>query len=420
MNPFKTLFFCVLWLGHWSQAQAQLTLQECYDLAKTNYPLIKQYGLIQNAGDFSVDNIITGVFPTVSINAQATYQSDVTSVPAQIPGMDIPTVDKDQYKIYAEIQRTLYDGNRIDKEVKIAEAVQQVEQGQVDVELYGIYKRISQLYLGILLLDQQIGQNGLQAKDIQIAIEKTQARIDNGTAIESDYYALNANLLSINQNTTELKALKKAYYQMLGAFIHENIDENTTLIKPQAAISEASKISRPELNLLDQRISLVDMQSSMLNVKVTPKVSVFAQAGYGKPGLNMLSNDFDTYFLGGVRFQWSLFNYYTHKKERKINDIEKDKLLVQKETFLFNTNLELTQQQSEIDKYQELLATDDNIIKMYASVKETSLFQLENGTIDVNDYLRDVNQESKAVQNKALHEIKLLMLIEEQKITQGI
>ena len=207
---------------------------------------------------------------------------------------------------------------------------------------------------------------------------------------------------------------------MLGAFVHQNIDESTTLVKPEAAISTASEITRPELNLLDQRILLVDMQSRMLNVKVTPKVSVFAQAGYGKPGLNMLSNDFDTYFLSGVRFQWPLFNFYTHKKERKINDIEKDKLLVQKETFLFNTNLELTQQQAEIDKYQELLATDDNIIKMYASVKETSLFQLENGTIDVNDYLRDVNQESKAIQNKALHEIKLLMLMEEQKITQGI
>ena len=108
------------------------------------------------------------------------------------------------------------------------------------------------------------------------------------------------------------------------------------------------------------------------------------------------------------------------KLQEEGKEIEKENLRVQKETFLFNTNLELINQNSEIEKYQQLLFTDQEIIEMYSSIKNTSLFKLENGTIDVNDYLRDVNQESIAIQNKLLHEIKLLMIIEEQKLTQGI
>lgn len=412
-----TLAFSTLQIE--AQSPESLTLQECYQLARENYPLIRQQGLIETASQYTIGNITTGNYPRMNLNAQATYQTEVTHLPIEVPGMEIPILDKDQYQVYAEINQKVFDGNKTNKQVEIQKALGNIEQNQLEIQLYDLNKRVSQLYFGILLIKEQVGQNNLQEKDIQLAMDQVKARIQNGTAIESDFLSLKANLLSIQQRTTELIALKKAYYQMLGIFINKQLSEEAILIKPQEGINPGG-INRLEVDLFDRQMSLLDLQSGLLNNKVTPNVSLFARGGYGKPGLNMLSNEFEPYFLGGVRLQWPIFNFYTHKKEKEINQIEKDKLQTQKETFLFNTKMELTQQNTEVDKYRQLLVTDNDIIDSYTKVKEASLFKLENGTIDVNDYIRDVNQENKAIQNKLLHEIQLLMKLEELKITQGI
>ena len=420
MKRIATLVFGLLFSGFIavSQTGESLSLEECYRLARANYPLIKQQSLIQNASDYSVENINKGNLPKVNLVAQATYQSDVVGLPINSP--NVQTLDKDQYQIYAEINQTIYNGNKVDKEAEIQETLSGIEQNQLEVELYDIYKRVSQLYFGILLIQEQEQQLVLQEQDIQAGMDKVQTRIDNGAAIESDYHTLKANQLSVKQKIAELQAMKKAYAQMLGLFLGQNIDDTRVLSKPIETSTSNNKIDRLELDLIDKRISLIDLQTGMLDTKVGPKFSIFARAGYGKPGLNILSNDFDTYFLGGARLEWPLFNFYTSKKEKEINQIEKDKLLNQKEAFLFNTNLEVTNQNTEIEKYQELLTMDNEIIESYSQVKQSSLFKLNNGTIDVNDYVRDVNQESIAIQNKALHEIQLLMKVEELKITQGI
>lgn len=411
--------FFILSLPLRSQTTERITLEECYQMARNNYPLIKQQQLIQSSSGYSIDNITKGNYPQINLNAQATYQTEVTHLPVTVPGMDIPILDKDQYQIYAEINQKVFDGNKTGKQVKIQNALEDIQQNQLEIQLYDIYKRVNQLYFGILLIKEQVAQNNLQEKDIELAMERVQTRILNGAAIESDFLTLKANLLTVQQKTAELLALKNAYYQMLGIFIDKQLSDETVLVKPNE-IENPGGINRLEVSLLDKRMSLLDLQSGLLGNKVTPSVSLFARGGYGKPGLNMLSNDFDPYFLGGVRLQWPLFNFYTNKKEKEINTVEKEKLKSQKETFLFNTKMELTQQHTEIDKYRELLKMDEDIIDSYSNIKEASLFKLDNGTIDVNDYVRDVNQENKAIQNKLLHEIQLLMKLEELKITQGI
>lgn len=402
----------------YGQSVESLTLSLCYDWARSNYPLVQQQNLIQIASDFSVQNIATGHLPRVNLVAQATYQSDVVELPINAP--NIPVLDKDQYQVYAEVNQTLYNGNRIQKETKLQTLRSAIEQSQNEVDLYSLYSRVSQLYFGILLAQEQERQLLLQEKDIQLAMEKVQTGIQNGTAIESDYHTLHAHRLSLQQQMEELHALKKAYLQMLGVFISKELTETTLLQKPVPERANETTIERVELDLINQRMSLIDLQDKLRTNKISPKLSVFARAGYGKPGLNILSNEFNPFFLGGAKLEWPLFNAYTQKREKEIHQIEKDRLENQKETFLFNTRLEVTQQNTEIEKFKNLLATDDEIIASYRKVKESSQFKLDNGLIDVNDYLRDVNQESKAIQNKSLHEVQLMIVMEKLRITQGI
>ena len=79
----------------------------------------------------------------------------------------------------------------------------------------------------------------------------------------------------------------------------------------------------------------------------------------------------------------------------------------------------LVQQNSELQKYNELIATDKDIIRLREKIKQTSASQLENGTITSIDYLTYVNAEDQARQNMILHQVQLSMAQFNYQTTSG-
>jgi hypothetical protein len=67
----------------------------------------------------------------------------------------------------------------------------------------------------------------------------------------------------------------------------------------------------------------------------------------------------------------------------------------------------LKQQQSDIDKYAQLVATDNGIIQLRKQVTDAAKAQLENAVITANDYLIQVNAEDQARQALILHQLQL-------------
>jgi outer membrane protein TolC len=414
----KRIFFILglYAVGVHAVAQQSLTIEDCYTQARENYPLVKQRDLISKSNNYSLANASKGYLPQLNVFGQASYQSDVTQVPISAPGVVV--LDKDQYKIYGEINQTLYDGGVISKQKKTIAANTVVEEQKLEVELYKIKDRINQLFFGVLMVNEQIVQTEILKKDIQAGIAKTNAAIANGTALKSSGDALQAELLKTDQRVIELKALRTAYRDMLGLFINKQLDETTTFVKPQLG-TIAETINRPELKLYDVQKHTLDIQNEMITAKNLPKFGLFFQGGYGRPALNMLNNEFDTYYIGGLRMTWSLGGFYSSKNERAILDLNRNSVDLQRETFLFNTNLTLKQQNTEATKLQELIKTDDEIIVLRTRVKNTALAQVENGVITSNDYVREVNAEDQARQNQALHQIQLLMTYYNQQTTAG-
>ncbi|MFL9482899.1 TolC family protein [Chitinophagaceae bacterium LWZ2-11] len=401
-----------------AQTTKSISLEECYTLARENYPLVKQQELIAKSKEYSIDNASKGNLPQLNVSGQASYQSATTQVPFQIPGITFPGISKDQYKIYGEVNQVLYDGGTIKNQKQSIEADAGVQQQQLEVELYKLKDRINQLYFGILLVDEQLKQNELLKTDIQTGINKTTGALANGTAFKSNLDMLKAEMLNTNQHSIELKATRGAYTSMLSLFLNKEVDENTVLKRPQDIIV-TQDIHRPELLLYDYQTKSLDIQNKMISSKTLPKFNFFVQGGYGRPALNMLSNDFDFYYIGGLRLSWQLSGLYTSKKEKALIDINRKNIGLQKETFLFNTNFTLKQENAEITKLRALLSSDNEIIDLRASVKRASSAQLENGVINANDYLRDVNTENLARQNKILHETQLLMAEYNQQTTTG-
>jgi len=409
---------CCLSAAAFAQSTTSLNIDSCYTMAKRNYPLVKQYALIEKSKEYSIDNANKSYLPQFNIAGQATYQSEVTQLPISLPNVSIEPLSKDQYKLYGEVSQPITDLFTVKDQKELVEANSEIEEQKIEVELYKLKERINNLFFGVLLIDAQIQQTELLKKDIQSGIDKTNTAIENGTALKSSADNLKAEMLKANQRTIELKSNRKGYAAMLSLFINQPITENTTLIKPSPQII-SNTINRPELKLYDLQKKTFEVQSKLINAKNLPRFSLFFQGGLGRPALNMLSNDLNGYYIGGLRLNWNLTGLYTYNKEKKILALNQNGLDIQRDVFLFNTNLNLQQQNSEITKVQELIETDNSIITLRESIKNTTKNQLENGTATTNDYLTAVNAQDQAQQNLLLHQIQLLIAQYNYQTTSG-
>jgi len=405
----KWFLVLVLFAEHLSgQTINQLTLSEAYDLARKNYPMIKQKGLVKQTENITIENLQKGYLPQFTINGQASYQSDVTSLFFTVPGFNFPTPPKDQYRAVADVNQIVYDGGLIKQQKVTAQLNANVEQQQVEVELYELKNRINQVYLGILYIDAEIHQAEFTRNDVLAGVRQVEVQVNNGVAFKSNLDLVKAQLLQIDQNIIELKATRKGLIESLGLFLNQPLSDSVALERPVVNVTLDSAVSRPELQLYNNQSELILQQNKLVTAKNLPKTSLFAEGGYARPGLNVLKNQFEWYYLGGIRLIWPLGGLYTMKKEKELNEINKMNVDVQRETFLLNTSTQLKAQESEIDKYRQLVATDQAIIDLRTQVKSASLAQLENGVITANDYLREVNNESLARQALIVHNVQLL------------
>ncbi len=400
--------------------QSQLTLDDCYVKARINYPLIKQKDYIAKTKDYNVSNVWNGYFPQITISGQATYQSDVTQLPVAFPGIVIERLTQDQYKVFADVTQTIYDGGIMGSQSGIQESINEIDNQKIEVELLKVKERVNQIYLGVLLLDAQLIQIEFVLEDLNTSIAKLNAAYLNGTATKSDVDVLRAEHLKTEQRKIELISSRNTYLNMLALLINENINESTKLSTPsQINLLSGEDISRPELKLYSAQKSLIENQNGLTDSKIIAKANLFFQGGYSKPGLNVFKNDFAWYYITGIRFSWSLSNLYNYGNESEINQLNMQGIDVQTETFLLNTKITSNQQLQEIDKLKKLIDVDKSIIELRTSVKESAQAKLENGVITSNDYIRELNAEDNAKQNLEIHKIQLLLAQYNYKITTG-
>ena len=395
---------------------AQLSIEACYEKARANYPLIKQYGLIEKTKEYNLSNAAKGYLPQVTFSAQATYQSDVTEIPIDLDaigltGVEIPSVSQDQYKMELALSQTLWDGGAIRSERKALRTQAEVDQRDMDVNMYTINERVNQLYFGVLLAEAQLEQNKVLQAELRRSCEQVSSYIKNGIAQQSDLDAIRVDLLKAKQTEAQFEHTKRAYREMLSRLIGEEIGEETRLVKPEAVRPLTKENNRPELELYQARIRNLRAQDSRITAGMMPKLGLFVTGGYGKPGLDMFEDNFKVYYLAGVKLSWNLGSLYTRKNDRRKIQTGIRSIETQRETFLFNTSLDVAQRNATIDKYIDQLKYDDEIIALRGSVKRASEAKMANGTLSGTDLTRDIHAEQSAIQDKILHEMELLQAI---------
>lgn len=386
------------------------TLEKIQDLALSNYPLIRQNNLLKSTESLNIDNIKTILLPQITINGQVTYQSDVTGLTIPNNLFKIDPLSKDQYRATAEIQQVLYDGGQNKKTREISKLGTEIDLLKNEVELYKVKERVTLLYCSIVYTDAVVKQLTYIATDLNNGLQKVEALYKNGVVFRNNVLQVKAQILKNNQRIDEILSAKRSLYNALELLSGEKLPDTTVFILPAQGIllDENSQIARPEISLFDAQINSVGQQTGLIDAKTRPKMGAFLQGGYGKPGLNMLKNEFSWFTLTGIRLQWSLGSFYTTKKEKTILQNQTGLIRNQKETYLLNTNIQLKQQLDEIHKLEKLVSSDKEIVSIREQIKNVTLAQLTNGVINSNDYLKEVTEYDLAAQALIQHEIQLV------------
>lgn len=400
------------------------TLEECQQAAEQNYPLIRQYGLIEKTTALTVSNIQKGWLPQVSASAQATYQSDVVSWPDEMKGMlgqlgvDFEGLKKDQYKVGLDVQQTVFDGGAIRSQKEIARQQSEVQSAQNEVQIYNVRKRVNEMYFGLLLINEQIKLK----QDLQELLganeKKLASMYKNGTAAESDYLNVKAERLNVVQQVTSLQSQRLTLIRMLSTFCGIEVKE---AIKPIAVTKSPSMGQRPELRAIDAQLRLADAQEKALHAALMPKLGVFAQGYYGYPGYNMfedmMRHQWSWNGMVGARLSWNIGALYTRKNDKAKIQLQRETAETNRDVFLFNNNLEQMQQDENIERYRRLMADDEEIISLRSSIRKAAESKLSHGIIDVNDLVKEINNENAARVQQSMHEIQMLKEMYDLKFT---
>jgi outer membrane efflux protein len=391
------------------------TLEECQQAAEKNYPLIKQYGLIAKTTQLTVKNIQKGWLPQVTASAQATYQSAVTAWPEsmltmyQQMGLNMKGLRKDQYKIGVDLQQTIYDGGAISSQRNIAQQEGKVQEAQTETNLYQVRRRVNEMYFSLLLLNEQIQLNEDVQALLQSSEKKLSAMVKGGTAAASDLDNVRAERLSVEQQNENLKQQKLMLQRMLSVFCGLKVN-NTQ--KP-APIQIASSVNnRPEIRLYNSQLELTEAKEKALDTQLRPKLGLFAQGFYGYPGLNMFEDMMNRKWslngIVGVKLSWNVSAFYTHKNDKARLNAQREMIENAREVFLFNNKLEEIQQNENINRYQTMMKSDDEIIVLRTNVRKAAESKLAHGIIDVISLLREINNENAAKTQQSIHEIDML------------
>lgn len=402
------------------------TLDECRRLAREHYPEIRQYDLISETEQYNLSNAARAWIPQIALSAQATYQSATPTYPEafssimQANGIEMVGIRKDQYRVALDISQNLWDGGVSKANRALAEAEAAEQRSRIDVSLYELQSRVDNLYFGILLLDERVAQTEALIAVLESNLARMRTYYDNGVAMQSDVDTIEAELLTARQTLGQVESSRTSYRRMLELFIGEPLTSES-LERPAMTTPASRSSMRPELALFEAQEGKILAQRRAINSSVMPRFSAFAQGYYGYPGMDMfksmVSPDWSLNGLIGLRMSWNIGAFYTKKNNLDKLTTAESQIAVQRDIFLFNTEMQTTQDDGEIERLRRAVEDDDRIVELRRRVRMAAESQLENGVIDATDLLRKITDETTATLNRTTHEIELLQAIYRLKTT---
>ncbi|WP_026452410.1 TolC family protein [Aequorivita capsosiphonis] len=417
MKKFLFILFAIApLLGY---AQQTLTLETCYALAEENYPLAKQKTLLEEKLNSEIKILEKEKLPKLHLNAQATYQSDVIEFPLNLPNTNIQPPNKDQYRATIDANQLIYNGGNIAATTRLKTAELATQQQQVAVNLYTLKSRINQNYFSVLLFQEQEKLLLSKMEQLGARLKEASTGVKYGAVLPASEQLLKAELLKLEQQLSQITFDREKALKSLSILISQNLDNDISLIDPNTLVALEIDSQRPELALFNLQETQLESSKEVISKSNYPKLLGFAQAGYGNPGLNMLDNSFQDFYMLGLKLNWNIFDWGKTKEKKQAVNISKEIVSTEKETFLLNNKMQLKDAESDINKYEAMLYKDTEIIELREKVLQATTSQLQNGAITSSEYITELNKLYEAKIDQQLRTIQLSLAKANYKVIKG-
>ncbi|WP_445908728.1 TolC family protein [Yeosuana sp.] len=383
----------------------QIELDYCLNQVAIHYPLLKQKDIEKELNEISKKVNQSAWLPQVSVNGQASYQSDVTQI--NMPGSTIEPLSNDQYKMYLDINQTVYDGGLTKIKNELQNIASLINNSQVEIEIRNIKQQTQKYFFNALIAQENFTIYRMSQSEIKERIKVLEAGVKYGTVKQSQVDILEVELYKIDQKIIQTVFNKKIAIEVINLFTGLSVEASSNLIIPtDITILEDNFENRPEYKKFDYQKESLDKNYDLTTSKLLPKVNLFGQGGYGRPGLNQLSNEFDTYYIVGTKLNWDISSFYNKKKNKKITELQKNSIDVQRESFVYNLKSQKITFEQNSNQLIELIEKDKKIVDLRINISKVAASELDNGIITATNFLIKKNAEIQAKQSLKIHEIQ--------------
>ena len=404
------LFLVAIMLSAGMMGQSTLTLFECQQLARDHAPRLGDLEVIQALGDTKIDQASSSWYPSLDLNGKLSYQSDVVTVELTDPDIPVefPQVPHDQYGLNIDIIQNIYDGGISRGKKSYEEAIMAADLQQVEVDLYRLKGKVNQYYFAVLVMQENRRNLEIHLQNLEARYETVQTAVTHGTLLETELYVIEVEKLKVKQSTIELDSRKKSYMGALRVLCGDELVKDAILEKPKFEGVEESGMNRPELKLFDLKDKSMEAGKELVGKKRMPVLYAFGQTGYGKPGYNMMSENWDYYYMLGAGLKWKIWDWNTSSREKQLIGYQQQILQTQRATFDKEILSLLVQEEASMEQYRLSMEMDQQVLELQKKISEQAAVSLDNGTITATDYVTELNKESLARISLATHQVMLM------------
>lgn len=404
--------------------KASVTLQECREKARENYPLVRRYDLIRATKECNVHNASLAWLPRIELDGGGAWLSNVTDgadlgeILGRMASMIDLTGKKEQpwqYKVGATVTQNIWDGGASDLGKKTAEAVAAKDEAELEVSLYELQRQVDEVFFSVLLLEERLKQAKSRLEVLESNLAKMKSIYEEGGVSTMDFKSMEAEVKSAGQQIKLIENNIRSSRLSLSLLTSTNLGE-----EPLAIPAEPDNLPvRPEYAFIENSRRLLELGLKKLDVDLHPKIGFFLDTYYGYPGRNIFKGLTDhnpsINAMMGVQLKFNLSPLYTRKNDKMLINNQIQNLDVQKDMLDFKTRLSNTGVSQEILFLRQTLEDDSEILQLRTDVRKAAEERLDNGVIDASDLLAKIKEEADASLQKSIHQIELLLALYRQE-----
>lgn len=354
-------------------------------------------------------NIGSKNLPQVSLQAQSTYQSETTGLDISFPGFSIPRLSRDQYRLQTEISQNLYDGGALGTQKELASLVGEADSLQREVELEQTTEFAIQAFFQVLELQERRQLVQIKQTELDTLWHTAKIALQQGVLLEADILEIEAERIQLGQRGDEILIGMEILIEQLEQLVGDSIDREAQFLLPKMLPpSEVVVYERPSFSLIEISSRKAQLERQLEKAMAAPRLGLFLQAGYGKPGLNFLKNEFTSYYLAGLRLQWNISEYYNSTRNNQLLRAKQEQADILKRSLHKNVEAKRIVYRNEMVKYNQWLKDDGRIREHRRLIRDAAYQKWILGVLTSSEYLPLTIREMEARLNERLHYIQYI------------